>query len=254
MTPERKHDEALLVLLLAAHRARHTLDGVTNSLLSITKRLGTPNARPAEAIEILKNADVDRLRSVRLFGWHRDDLIERYERAVEAYVTADRAVVAHEKAYTGWPRFFLVTSSDGLIHRNTHCSTCNKGRSATTFALLPSISGTTPETAVEVLGPALCSVCYPEAPVEMVDALRIPARLAKVLFEEGEEAFVAAKAEYERKATERAAGTCEFTGTVTPEVWGKISRNYHKYAKCPTCGTNASVTSTGKFRKHKGGK
>lgn len=245
MTP-RKHDEALLVLLLEASKKRHALDGAVDTLVSIAKRFGTPYARPTEILEILKNSE-DRL----VFGWRRDDVIERYERTAEAYVVADRAVNEHEKAYTGWPRFFLVTSSDGLIHRDTRCSTCNKGRSATTFALLPSISGTTPETAVEVLGPALCSVCYPEAPVEMVDAVRIPARLAKVLFEEGEEAFVAAKAEYERKATERAAGTCEFTGTVTPEVWSKIVRNYHKHAKCPACGNNASVTSTGKFRKHK---
>jgi uncharacterized small protein (DUF1192 family) len=62
-----------------------------------------------------------------------------------------------------WSRFFLVTSSSGHIHSSMHCSTC---RPTTTYGWLPELSGSTEAEAVEQHGPALCSVCFPSAPVE----------------------------------------------------------------------------------------
>jgi hypothetical protein len=70
-----------------------------------------------------------------------------------------------EAAYTGWSRFFLVTSSRGHIHSSMGCSTC---RPTTTYGWLPGLSGLTETDAVAEHGPALCSVCFPTAPVEMV--------------------------------------------------------------------------------------
>lgn len=68
-----------------------------------------------------------------------------------------------ELAYTGWSRFFLVTSSKGHIHSSMHCSTC---RFTTTYGWLPEISGRTEGDCVAEFGPALCTVCFPTAPLE----------------------------------------------------------------------------------------
>lgn len=68
-----------------------------------------------------------------------------------------------EESYTGWTRFFLVTSSKGHIHSSMHCSTC---RITTTYGWLPDLSGRTEADCVEEFGSALCSICYPTAPVE----------------------------------------------------------------------------------------
>lgn len=70
---------------------------------------------------------------------------------------------ALEDSYTGWSRFFLVTSSNGHIHSSMHCSTC---RPTTRFGWLPQLSGKDEATAVAECGPALCSVCFPSAPTD----------------------------------------------------------------------------------------
>jgi hypothetical protein len=88
-----------------------------------------------------------------------------------ANVTAAQAEVDRERAefdrlnaaYTGWSRFFVVTSSTGHIHSNMRCSTC---RWTTTFGWLPNLSGLTEADAVAECGPALCSVCFPSAPLD----------------------------------------------------------------------------------------
>lgn len=63
----------------------------------------------------------------------------------------------------GWSRFFLVTSSDGHIHRSTGCQTCTL---ATEFRWLPELSDETEADAVAAHGPLLCTICFPSAPVE----------------------------------------------------------------------------------------
>jgi hypothetical protein len=80
-----------------------------------------------------------------------------------------------EARYTGWSRFFLVTSSSGHIHSSTHCSTC---RLTTRYGWLPELSGKDEATAVGELGPTLCSVCFPSAPVEWTAGKKITAAQA----------------------------------------------------------------------------
>lgn len=82
---------------------------------------------------------------------------------------------ALEATYTGWSRFFLVTSSAGHVHSSTHCSTC---RPTTAFGWLPELSGKSEATAVAELGPTLCSVCYPSAPVDWTTGKKITAAQA----------------------------------------------------------------------------
>lgn len=60
----------------------------------------------------------------------------------------------------GWSRFWLVPG--GHIH-SSGCSTCSP---TTRLVLVAELSGTNLETAVNTLGPLLCTVCFPDAPVE----------------------------------------------------------------------------------------
>lgn len=87
-----------------------------------------------------------------------------------------------------WSRFFLVVSSAGHIHAHMGCHTCNKGRRETSFTLFPSLSGCTSEEAVARLGSALCSVCFPEAPVSHCEQTKVSQRAAEELMNTGDEA------------------------------------------------------------------
>jgi len=145
-----------------------------------------------------------------------------------------------------WSRYWLVTSSDGHIHRSPSCSTCNKGREPTGFALVPYLSGRTAPEAVADLGPALCSRCFPEAPVESQEQARIPARVALALAEEGCEAFLAAREKARQEAARRASERCPGAGQVPqgpPDRRGEV--------RCPACGRRSRVTRRGVLEAHK---
>lgn len=105
----------------------------------------------------------------------------------------------------GWSRYFLVTSSNGHIHQSTSCHTCNKGKNATTFALVYHLSGETADRAVEVFGPALCSACYPQAPVESREQGKVTTSLASVYYDEGYDGWLAAKAKADARKAKRDA-------------------------------------------------
>ena len=140
-----------------------------------------------------------------------------------------------------WSRYWLVTSSDGHIHRSCHCSTCNKGLNRTGFALTPFLSGKTDEDAVADLGPALCSVCYPDAPVESKEQARIPARLALCLAEQGCEAFQKARQEAVAKRASRCPGSGQ----------AGLPGSHAAFTKCPHCGESQRAAPGGKIRPHK---
>lgn len=64
----------------------------------------------------------------------------------------------------GWTQAWLVTSSDGHIHRSRHCHTL---RWSTTIALIPQLSGLAEDDIVGEAGEAACTACYPSAPLEV---------------------------------------------------------------------------------------
>lgn len=167
------------------------------------------------------------------------------ERLGEASVA--RKECEYEYESRPWSRYWLVTSSDGHIHASRHCSTCNKGRSPTGFALAAYLSGKSEAEAVADLGPALCSVCYPSAPVESTEQARISAGLALALREHGCEAFQKARAEAAAKATKRAASQCPGSG----QIGERDPRpGYPSSIVCPCCGQSSRRTATGKIRPH----
>jgi hypothetical protein len=140
-----------------------------------------------------------------------------------------------------WARYWLVVSSDGHIHRSRHCSTCNKGQSPTRFALAAYLSGKPVEEAVADLGPALCSVCFPDAPVESKEQARISSRLALTLAEEGCEAFQKAR----KEAAAKLALRCPGSGQQAKPGAGINTQ------KCPVCGEWQRAVPSGKVRPHK---
>lgn len=105
----------------------------------------------------------------------------------------------------GWNRYWLVTSSQGHIHSSQSCSSCNKGRNATTFALVCDLSDAEASEAVDIFGAALCSVCFPDAPVEFVDEVKITQAQATAYFEGGIDAYreMIAKAEARKAKSEQ---------------------------------------------------
>lgn len=109
------------------------------------------------------------------------------------------ALMVHEADYTGWNRYYLVTSSPGHVHKTVHCSSCFN---TTRFAPLPSLSGTEAANAVALLGETLCTVCFPDAPVKPA---KITQAQASKLLNEGEAAFheMRAKAAAKKKAAQK---------------------------------------------------
>lgn len=93
------------------------------------------------------------------------DLIQRVADTEEAIVEVKQQQVPYDETFAEhrWSRFFLVTSSTGHIHRSMSCSTC---RPTTRYGWLPDLSGKTEADAVAEHGPALCSVCFPSAPLD----------------------------------------------------------------------------------------
>lgn len=112
-----------------------------------------------------------------------------------------------------WSRFFLVTSSDGHIHRSMHCPSC---RATTEYGWLPELSGLTEADAVAAHGQLLCSVCFPAAPVEWT-------------------------------AGRPKAPSCR--GVPDPNV-KSVRTGMNTYHRC-TCGYVALVRADGSLRKHK---
>ena len=159
-----------------------------------------------------------------------------------AEAVARVAEIAAEYQSRPWSRYWLVASSDGHIHRDVGCSTCNKGRVPTGFALVPYLSGRPVEDAVADLGPALCSVCYPGAPVEAREQARIPARVALALAEEGCEAFQTAREKARQDAARRAQERCPGAGQPPAGL---------PDARCPVCGRRSRVTRKGVLEAHR---
>lgn len=153
---------------------------------------GTPKSRPY-IYKVGSTLDED--------SFTRIAILEAEVAAISAELTALQAEFVSRG---GWDRYFLVASSAGHIHSTTSCHTCNKGKNQTEFALVPSLSNLKVDVAVEALGAALCSICFPDAPVEMLEQLKISKSLATILREQGESAFVEARQKAQARALKKA--------------------------------------------------
>jgi len=168
-------------------------------------------------------------------GRPADDAQQAIRRAVAAYdeyvaemariKDAEAPLTAEYVRRGGWQRYFLVTSSDGHVHRGMNCSTC---RWETVYAWLIDLADCDEAKMVAEYGEKACTVCFPDAPTMDGWAESVAARLA-------EEAKIA-------------EAFCPQGGQFQSAPAG---HGWAKYVKCDHCGTTVSRTSTGKVRKHK---
>jgi hypothetical protein len=120
-----------------------------------------------------------------------------------------------------WRRYFLVTNSNGHVHRGMDCSTCYP---TTTYAWLVDLADCDETAMVEEYGTKACTICFPDAPT-------LPA------WKRHEEAAAAVEAE-------KAARLCPESGGRSAH-YGRLNRE-----QCSTCGRFVPITRGGKFRKH----
>lgn len=124
----------------------------------------TVHVRGAGEIDLRWNRDryVTDIEAIEALGEDNAHVVA-YVAAREAAREAREAVKVHERDYTGWNRYLLVITSNGHVHRTTACPTC---RPTTRFAPVVRLAGATAEEAIAELGETLCTVCFPDAPVE----------------------------------------------------------------------------------------
>lgn len=106
-------------------------------------------------------------------GDHLDRAVVALEecKAENEAIEAEAAPLVARYQAERWNRMYLVVSSAGHVHSSRYCQTC---RSTTAFGWVPELSGMTEAEAMAELdsdrmpgatSEALCSVCYPNAPV-----------------------------------------------------------------------------------------
>jgi len=115
----------------------------------------------------------------------------------------------------GWTRAFLVDNTNGHVHKNRNCSTCHV---TTQYVWLPSYSGSDENKIVDDAGEKACTVCYPSAPV---DVLNRPTRIFNP--ERQAEREQRAKEKAAREADKRAkAITAADGGQLRTRYYGRI--------------------------------
>jgi hypothetical protein len=156
------------------------------------------------------------------------DIESMKDRAAQALATESQwqaRLEAHEKAYTGWSRFWCVPN--GHIHSSRNCSTCNKMGKPTEFYLAHEVSGMDEAAAVAAQGPVLCTTCFPTAPLDWTNGLDEAAKAKKAAECPGSRTY-----DYDTQ-TARMGYYAGNAGT------------------CNHCGGRITLTSANKLRGHK---
>jgi hypothetical protein len=177
-----------------------------------------------------------------------EDVLSAVAKAIQEVAKIQVRIQDMDEVYQAhrWLRYILCLSNNGHVHNEVGCSTLYFD---TPVEWRPDLSGLDFDGAVAILGPVLCSVCYPSAPVEHKrsnlteqarqrtqgerDAAKIEraAKLAAKNLTDAETEFmgrvgvfnerattVAKLKEIIRKAVEQAVEV-EFWATHTPEGW-----------------------------------
>ena len=123
------------------------------------------------------------------------------------------------EANGGWSRFFLVDANNGHIHRDVSHRRCSR-TPTTRHGWHPELSALTEADAVAALGPRLCTLCFPSAPLEWTLGPEKPPR-------------------------------CEGSGKSPVPGTANDPRRHSRYGECTGCHTNQTITSSGAIRAHK---
>lgn len=127
---------------------------------------------------------------------------------------ADKLEAIH--AQHGWSRFFLVLNNNGHLHSDMSNYRCSR-TPTTAHGWNPGLSGATEAEAVADLGPLLCTVCFPSAPIEWTVG---------------------------KPKAAKCAGSGQYVRYTGP-------RYRTVYVECPECHTNQVRTPNGYVRGHK---
>jgi hypothetical protein len=234
------HKMDMLTATLHSHVAR--LNGYTHSGYDI---LGRSKYADDAGVEITRDKfkrqiDVHCFAGDHYTSRYVAQIDEQKIKVIEANTILDAIEVEYERR--PWTRYWLVVSSSGHIHRSMDCFTCNNGKAPTSFALYPALSGFTSDKAVARLGAALCSHCYPDAPTEHREQVKISkAAVAKLLETGNIEAFDKAIA----KAAAQAAKMC--AGSNKPGIVGNDS-HWQKCAHCDHTARTMSMNGTPMYK------
>ena len=202
----QQHDTKLAKLYFDLARAQHTAgyqhERIIRSAGVVTRRWGKETKRGwgseeeyfsfNEAVAILSKRE-DRDSSIYL---------AEYDQTIALIEATEEAIEEAESEYTGWSRFFVVTSSQGHIHSSMRCTSCYR---TTTYGWLPELSGKTEAEAVAAHGPALCTVCFPSAPVEDTGYKITQTRAQELAWSPDREEKIAQREERERIKAEKKA-------------------------------------------------
>jgi hypothetical protein len=147
-------------------------------------------------------------------------VLARYDKLTAELAAAEAAAAPLNAEWDrrgGWSRFFTVQTSNGHIHSSMQCSTCNRGVYGTSFTWNPAMSGQSEAEALAALGKQghiLCTVCFPNAPVQTTPA------------------------------STHCAGSAQKAVDLRP--WARGT-----YGTCAACGSRQSVNANGTPRRHK---
>lgn len=213
----QKHDTKVNKLYVQREEQQALLTG---NLRTLAHRMGLNLKKRIDPDKVIARAeastDPDRIK--KYLDWAKENLA-----AVE---DAQAKIEKLDKNYTGWARYFIVPG--GHIHTSTQCRTCNHSwEHPTQFEWLTTFSGEKLEDVVKQHGAVLCTVCFPEAPLDWTNYFD---RLAE-----------------EKKKTQ-CAGSATWDYDLDTARLGQPSGNY---GVCEHCGEQISITSTGKLRAHR---
>jgi hypothetical protein len=174
-----------------------------------------------EAIEACRKLADPNERYYNAPGYKAREAVKAYDDAVQLLgdIAARIWPYATEYARRPWPRFFTVRG--GHVHSSENCQTCHRNGIPTDIGWNPELSGQSEVVAVKALGPMLCSVCFPSAPLDWTKGKDKPPRC------EG-------------------SGRPPVKGTST----GGWRRTYGRCSVCPESADSYLITDSGVIRAH----
>lgn len=211
-------DAAIYAILVRASQAHAAAAGAVKGAASYRKGLAQ---------------DIERFGSPTYYSVAKADELDRAAVTALDIATAVSAETApydaEFAARGGWTRFFLVRNSNGHVHSSRSCSTCFID---TDFAWLPEYSDEDEAGVVELAGESACTVCFPSAPVDVLNRksqIELPER--KAAREERAAAAAARAAKKAAKAIPETTFTCQGSFKETVETIAaarsRLTDHYH---------------------------
>lgn len=166
-------DHRLYDLMMAVARAQQDYDGALTSIHHFVKDEHPRRYDARSGWKLSDQEAVDKLaaqvRDAALPSYLLDDAkghLRRLAERMSALAEAQDAQAVQEREWAEhgrWPRYSVVPG--GHIHSDMGCFTFHRGLQRTDVRWAYPVSGDTVEDAIAVYGEALCTHCYPDAPV-----------------------------------------------------------------------------------------